>query len=117
MSTILSVLDYGDIVYACCPVLKPLDTVYHSAIRFITGDHFKTQHCALYKNVGWPSSSVRRDRHCLLFIYRALLGKLPFYLTSLFKFNSFYHSTRSQSHISLDTPVPDCHVSETSVKL
>ena len=59
-------LDYGDIVYmhAAPSVLKPLVTVYPSAIRFITGDPFKTHHCALYKNAGWPSLSVRRDRRC-----------------------------------------------------
>src|SRR4029434_5335445 len=39
-STILSVLDYGDIVYmyAALSTLKLLDSVYHSAIRFVTGD-------------------------------------------------------------------------------
>ena len=54
-STILSVLDYGgDIVYmyAAPSTLKLLDSVYHSAIRFVTGDAFRTHHCNLYKNVG-----------------------------------------------------------------
>ena len=36
----LSALDYGDIIYrnASNTTLKSLDTVYHSALRFITGD-------------------------------------------------------------------------------
>ena len=53
-STILSVLDYGDIVYmyAAPSTLKLLDSVYRSAIRFVTGDAFKTHHCNLYRNVG-----------------------------------------------------------------
>ena len=36
----MSVLDYGDVIYrnAAPTTLLPLDTVYHSALRFITGE-------------------------------------------------------------------------------
>lgn len=46
-------------------MLKPLDTVEHSAIRFITGDGFMTHHCQLYQDVSWTSLTLRRDQHCL----------------------------------------------------
>ena len=75
-STILSVLDYGDIVYmyAAPSTLKLLDSVYHSAnsckaIRFVTGDAFRTHHCNLYKNVGWSPLADRREKHCILFVF------------------------------------------------
>lgn len=37
----MSVLDYEDVIYrhaAVASILKPLDTVYHYTLRFITGD-------------------------------------------------------------------------------
>ena len=60
-SLILSVLDYGDIIYrhAAITTLKPLDSIYHSALRFITGDRYDTHHCVLYEKVGWSSLSDR----------------------------------------------------------
>ena len=70
-------------MHASSTALKSLDTVYHSALRFITGDKFLTHHCILYEKVSWPSLRARREEHCLLFIYKALLGQLPLYLSSL----------------------------------
>lgn len=74
-ATFMSVLDYGDIIYmhASTATLKPLDAIYHCAIRFITGDNYKTHHCILYQHVGWTSLAVRLEKHALLFIYKALL--------------------------------------------
>lgn len=60
----VSVSDYGDILYmhASAATLKPLDSVYHSTLRFITGDSNITHHCDLYAKVGWPSLCVRHER-------------------------------------------------------
>ena len=91
-------------MHAAPSTLKLLDAVYHSSLRFITGDGFRTHHCTLYENVGWTSLYDRRERHCLLFVYKALLGKLPPYLTSLLNMKSICHNTRSQGFISLQTP-------------
>ena len=105
-SLILSVFDYGDIVYmhASSTVLKSLDAVYHSALRFITGDKYLTHHCVLYEKVNWPSLAARREEHCLLFIYKALIGQLPLYLSSLLTHVNNNYCTRSQSHIRLCIP-------------
>ena len=67
----LSVLDYGDIIYrhAAATTMRPLDSVYHSALRFITGDSYGTHHCTLYKKVGWTSLSDRRKYHWCLYIF------------------------------------------------
>lgn len=84
-STFLPVIDYGDTIYmhASASVLKPLDAVYHSAIRFITGDRFSTHHCTLYQKVNWLPLKTRREMHLALFVYKALLHKLPPFINSL----------------------------------
>ena len=91
-------------MHASPSTLKPLDTVYHAAIRFITGDGFMTHHCQLYQNAGWTSLALRREQHCLLFIYKALLHKLPVYLTNLLTFKSFSYATRAHNALALNIP-------------
>ena len=66
----------------------PLDSVYHSALRFITDDGYNIHHCVLYDKVGWPSLTERRNNHWYLYIYKTLTGKLPSYITSLLHWNS-----------------------------
>jgi len=77
--------DYGDVVYrrAASSSLKHLDSGHHSACRGITAHAYGTHHCTLYEEVGWSSLSERRDKHFYLFIYKALPGKLPSYISSL----------------------------------
>lgn len=43
-------LDYGSVIYkhASASTLKPLDTVYYSAVRFITADFYIAHHCIFY---------------------------------------------------------------------
>ena len=102
----MSVFDYGDVLYmhTSPSTLKPLDAVYHSALRFITGDSFLTHHCILYEKLGWPTLATLREQHCVLFIYKALCGDLPLYLSSLIIAKPSGHHTRSQDYISLITP-------------
>ena len=105
-SIFLSVLDYGDVIYrhASASSLKPLDSVYHSALRFITGDRYDTHHCILYSKVGWPSLAARRDYHWLLYIFKALTGKQPPYIAALLDRNAPAHQTRSSHWITLKVP-------------
>lgn len=49
---------------------------------FVTGAPFSTNHCDLYKRIGWSSLHIGRLHHRLL-IHKALLGKMPQYLSSL----------------------------------
>ena len=103
----LSVLDYGDVIYrhAAASTLKPLDSVYHSALRFATGDPYNTHHCTLYTKVGWSSLAQRRDKHLYLFIYKVLTGRSPPYLTSLLSWASGGpYQTRSSNHLLLKVP-------------
>ena len=99
----LSVLDYGDVIYgkAAPSVLKPLDTVYHSALRFISGEHYRTHHCILYDRVGWPSLADRRNKHWYLFIFKVIDGTLPLYLKSLLDWNPVTYRTRSSDWLTL----------------
>ena len=102
----LSALDYGDIIYgnAAPTTLEPLNTAYHSAIRFITGDAFRTHHCLLYDKLGWLSLENRRKLHLYMFIFKALIGKLPPYISSMLSLKSIPYSTRSSSWITYETP-------------
>ncbi len=91
-------------MHAAPSTLKQLDTVYHSAVRFITGDHFRTRHCNLYQAVGWPSLTSRRIQHLLLHVYKTVLQKLPSYLSSLITWSSVYYQTRCHVWLVLDVP-------------
>ena len=84
--------------------LKPLDSVYHSALRFITGAKYDTHHCILYDKVGWSSLSSRRDYHWFLFIFKTIIGKLPPYLSSLLTQSIGTYQTRSNDQFVFKIP-------------
>ena len=102
----MSVLDYGDVIYrnAAPTTLLPLDTVYHSALRFITGEGYTTHHCSLYERVGWPSLDERRTKHWHQFIFKAIDGKLPPYITLLLDWKKNVYQTRTSAWLSLEIP-------------
>lgn len=91
-------------MHAPASVLKPLDAVYHSAIRFITGDRFSTHHCILYQKVNWLPLKSRREMHFALFVYKALLHKLPSYINSLLAVRRSGYQTRTQGWLLLQIP-------------
>ena len=99
--TILPIVDFGDVIYKISSntLLKILDAVYHSAIRFVTKAPYTTHHCNLYALVGWPSVHTHRQTHWLQVIY-----KVPPYLSSLVTIAAPTCSTRSSRYISLVTP-------------
>ena len=99
-------MDYGDIIYrtASPSILKRLDTVYHSALRWVTGDSYGTHHCTLYGNTGLSSLSERRDKHWYLFIFKALSGLLPPYICSMLNQDSSPYQTRSSDFLTLKVP-------------
>ena len=112
----MSVLDYGDTIYrhASASTLKPLDSMYHSALRFITCDSYSTHHCTLYEKVGWTSLTVRRNRHWLLFIYKTLNGHLPSYISSLLNWSNSHHFTRSSDWLTLEVPRANTELGKTA---
>lgn len=69
--------------HAASSTLKPLDSVYHSALGFIAGVGYNCQHCLLHDMVGWSSLEKRWNNHWFLFIFKALLGKLPPYIYTM----------------------------------
>ena len=87
-ATFMPLLDYGDILYmnASAQCLRSIDTLYHGTLRFILKCKTFTHHCTLYTRVGWPSLVTHRLRHWYTFIYKAILGLLPFL------FGHFYSS-------------------------
>ena len=82
--TILPILDFMDVIYkiASNTLLRKLDAVYHSAMRFVTKAPYTTHHCDLYALVGWHSLHIRCQTHWLQVIYKSLLVKAPPYLSS-----------------------------------
>ena len=60
-------------------------------------DPYTTHHCDLYALVGWHHT--RRQTHWLHVIYKALLSKVPPYLSSLVTIASPTCSTRSSRYI------------------
>lgn len=69
-------------------------------MHFIAGAGFQTHHCVLYSTVGWPLLGQRRKQHSLLYIYEALIGKIPLYLNSLLSINNMTHENRSHDWIT-----------------
>ncbi len=103
----MSILDYGDVLYmhASSQNLHALDTVYHGALRFITGFKVLTHHCDLYERVGWPSLSMRRLQHWYIFIYKDILGLLQSYLLTYISVNNIgTYNLRSQDLFLLSVP-------------
>lgn len=86
-NTFLSVLDYGDIVYmqASASRFKILDTVYHRMHRFITNARSLTHHFGLYGEVALSSYTNAEALVQYIFVYKALLGLLLFYLSPSLK--------------------------------
>uniref|UniRef100_A0A0E9XSQ5 Uncharacterized protein n=1 Tax=Anguilla anguilla TaxID=7936 RepID=A0A0E9XSQ5_ANGAN len=91
-------------MHASSSLLKKLDVVYHAALRFVTCASVHTHHCNLYEMVQWTSLYSRRKTHMLIFIFKALLGKLPQYISGLLKYYSSSHNTRSSEKILLMVP-------------
>ena len=98
--TILPILDFGVVIYkiAFNTLLNKLDTVYHSAICFVTKAPYTTHYCDLYALVGWPSLQTRRQTHWLQVIYKSLPGKAPPCLSSLVTISAPTRSTRSSRY-------------------
>ena len=53
--TILTMLDYGDVIYRSAGkgAIEQLDALYHLAIRFATNAPYRTHHCTQYSSVNF----------------------------------------------------------------
>ena len=63
----------------------------------------RLHHLILHQKVGWPSLLVDQ-RTALFFVYKALLCKLPSYLTWLLNCRHASHQTLSQGRLTLEIP-------------
>ncbi len=100
LTTFVPLLDYGDLLVMNAPdtYLKKPDTVYHCALRFITGCGNLVHHCTLYATANCPSLSARRLSCWMVFIYKSLLGLVPTYLCSYMclRNNQFHQQSNRQ---------------------
>ena len=95
------------LLYICKHWLKAymLLTVYHEALRFITGFKAPTHHCTLYEWVGLSSISIHRLRQLHILIYKAILGFLPTYILSYInQSNAGTYTLRSRDLFLLSVP-------------
>jgi len=91
-------------MHAASSLLRKLDSVYHAEVRFVCGAEFRTHHCILYESLSWSSLHHRRNLHMYIFIAKALLGKLPSYITKVLAFYNNGYGTRSQLKLQLKVP-------------
>ena len=105
-ATFLPLLDYGDLLFINAPdqYLKKLDTVYHCALRFLTGCGNRVHHCTLYATAKCPSLSVRRLSHWLFFVYKCLIGLVPSYLCVYMSTNKCSYGLRSRDVLQMLVP-------------
>ncbi len=92
-------------MHANVSLLKKLDSIYKTAIRFVTKTPSCSHPCILYKMVGWSSLYQRRKIHVLLFTAKALLGKLPTYICNLLSYYTCNYSTRNSYKLHLTIPI------------
>lgn len=83
-ATFLTFVDHEDVVYqhATACALKPLDSIYHFALRCI-GDNDSTHFCILYYKVSWPTLFQRSQKHWYLFLFKTKSGTSPSYISLL----------------------------------
>ena len=81
-SYILPHLDYADVVWDNCSIAleNQLENAHLDALRTITGSVRGTSHEKLYKESGFVSLKVRRERHKLILFFKLVNGLLPDYL-------------------------------------
>ena len=87
-----------------CFRIRSIDTLYHGTLRFILNCTTLTHHCTLYTRVGCPSLVTRRLSHWYTFIYKAILGLLPFYFGHFLVQKCGGYSLRSLDFILLTVP-------------
>lgn len=68
---------------------------------FITSVVYGTCHCMSYEKVGWSLPSESRQRDMFLFIFKGLVAKLPFYITSVLGWCSRPYQTQCTDWQSL----------------
>lgn len=95
--TVLSVLDYIVHRTASASILKTLDSVYHSALQFITGVAYRTHLYFMLEGTLF----VWREINCLLLIYQALIRQMPLYITYMLTVNNGLYQTLSSDFITL----------------
>ena len=106
-ATFLPVLDYGDLLYMNASVhcLHMLDIVYHGALRFVTNYRALTHHCILYSKVTLACSvNMLAYSHWYVFIYKAILGRLPCYLSVFLTRKHGNYGLRSQDTMLMTVP-------------
>ena len=102
MITFLPLLDY-DLLYMHAPdqYLTKLDTVYNSALRFVTRCGNQVHRCTLYATANCPSLATRRSSRWLSLLHKAMIGLVPSYLSECLCIEQSQYALRSQNTFQL----------------
>ena len=95
-------MDYGDLLY----MNSPSQSSYAGfciawCLKINLKLHSLSHHCTLYSKVNLPSLSIRRLSHLYIFIYKAIMGRLPVYISDLLSFKQSSYGLRSQDIVLL----------------
>ena len=77
------ILEYGNLVWDNCTNQESdlIESVQCEAARIVTGLRRGTSRLKLYNELGWDSLKERRRKQKLIFVYKALSGLLPSYIS------------------------------------
>ncbi len=74
----------------------------HNWLKSISGDSYSTHHCVYYNKVGRSSLTERCNLHWHLFIYEAIIGDLPSYISSSLIWSPESYHTCSSDWLTLE---------------
>ena len=99
-------MDYCYSLLAGCPktVLKKLQHVQNSAARLITLTRKRDHITPVLKELHWLPVDFRIQYKLLLFVFKALNGLAPHYITDLLKPSKSSRTTRSSTSLRLSVP-------------
>lgn len=105
---VLSIFNYGDVVYHSC-----LDSVHsdkiqklqNSCLRFIYGIRRRDRISHALVWAGWLNMSRRRTLHCLCLYHKIILHKRPPYLYNKIKFRTDVHHINVRHRHALTIPL------------
>ena len=78
------ILEYGSVVWDNCTREQSdlIESVQYESARIVTGLRKGTSRDKLYGELGWDSLQIRRKKHKLILMFKALEGELPNYITN-----------------------------------
>ncbi len=103
---VTSKLDYCNSLYSGLPQssLSQLQAVQKATARLLTGSKMRDHISLVLSSIHWPHVKFRVDFKTLLFVYKALFGCAPRYISELLVPYCPARTLRSSSYLLLTVP-------------